>query len=62
MITRVRYGERRRRVGCRGKKREFQYPMRTKSNYLTWSIKLKVSMHAQEIWDAVELDYPKVPM
>ena len=38
-----------------------RYPMLTKSNYLAWSIKMKVLMHAQRLWDAVEPKDPKVP-
>jgi hypothetical protein len=34
--------------------------MLTKS-YLAWSIKMKVSMRAKRIWDAVETKEPKVP-
>jgi hypothetical protein len=38
-----------------------RYPMLTKSNYLAWSIKMKVCMCAQRIWDVVEPKDPKVP-
>ena len=38
-----------------------RYPMLTKSNYLAWSIKMKVLMRAQRLWDAVEPKDPKVP-
>lgn len=30
------------------------YPMLTKTNYAAWSLKMKVYMHAQGIWEAVE--------
>ena len=36
--------------------------MLTKSNYLVWSIKMKVSMRAQGVWHAVEPKDPKVPI
>ena len=39
-----------------------RYPMLTKSNYLAWSIKMKVSMRAQGVWHAVEPKDPKVPI
>ena len=35
--------------------------MLTKSNYLAWSIKMKVCMRAQGIWEAIEPKDPKVP-
>jgi hypothetical protein len=35
--------------------------MLTKSNYLAWSIKMKVCMRAQRIWDVVKPKGPKVP-
>lgn len=31
-----------------------QYPMLTKSNYLTWAMKMKVYMRVQGVWDVVE--------
>ena len=44
-----------------GERVSIRYPMLTKSNYLAWSIKMKVLMHAQRLWDAVEPKDPKVP-
>jgi hypothetical protein len=35
--------------------------MLTKSNYLAWSMKIKVCMRAQRIWDDVEPKDSKVP-
>ena len=35
------------------------YPMLTKSNYTTWSLKMKVFMKAQGVWSAIEGD-PKI--
>ena len=32
------------------------YPMLTKSNYTTWSLKMKVFMKAQGVWGAIEGD------
>ncbi|CAI9270674.1 unnamed protein product [Lactuca saligna] len=35
-----------------------QYPMLSKTNHATWSIKMKIYMQAQEVWKAIE---PKNP-
>ena len=35
------------------------YPMLTRSNYTTWSLKMKVFMKAQGVWDAIEPKDPK---
>lgn len=35
------------------------YPMLTKTNYTTWSIRMKVFMQAHGMWDAVEPKDPK---
>ena len=32
------------------------YPQLTSSNYVVWSIKIRVIMEAQGVWDAVEAD------
>ena len=32
------------------------YPMLTKSNYAVWTIKMKVYVRAQGVWDTVEDD------
>ena len=32
------------------------YPILTKSNYTTWSLKMKVFMKAQGVWGAIEGD------
>ncbi|KAL8107212.1 hypothetical protein AgCh_023865 [Apium graveolens] len=37
------------------------YPMLSKSNYTVWSLKMKVIMQAQGIWDTIEPKDPKVP-
>ena len=44
-----------------GERVSIRYPMLTKSNYLAWSIKMKVLMRAQRLWDAVEPKDPKEP-
>ena len=31
-----------------------QYPLLTKSNYVAWSIKMRVNLQAQGMWDAIE--------
>lgn len=36
------------------------YPTLTRENYTAWSIKMKVFMQAQGVWDAVEPSDPKV--
>ncbi|XP_063945046.1 uncharacterized protein LOC135151491 [Daucus carota subsp. sativus] len=36
------------------------YPMLTRSNYTTWSLKMKVFMKAQGVWGAIEQKDPKV--
>ncbi|XP_074346225.1 uncharacterized protein LOC141684995 [Apium graveolens] len=36
------------------------YPMLAKNNYTSWSLKLKVYMQAQGVWDAIDPDDPKV--
>ncbi|XP_074342368.1 uncharacterized protein LOC141679904 [Apium graveolens] len=36
------------------------YPMLTRSNYTTWSLKMKVFMKAQRVWGAIEQKDPKV--
>ena len=33
--------------------------MLSKINYATWSIKMKIFMHAQELWEAIEPKYPQ---
>lgn len=35
------------------------YPMLAKNNYTAWSLKMKVFMQAQGVWEAVEPDDPK---
>ncbi|XP_074378700.1 uncharacterized protein LOC141720250 [Apium graveolens] len=35
------------------------YPMLTRSNYTAWSLKMKVFMKAQGVWDAIEMKDPK---
>lgn len=35
------------------------YPMLARSNYTAWSIKMKVFMQVQGVWDAIETDDPK---
>ncbi|KAL8100179.1 hypothetical protein AgCh_032433 [Apium graveolens] len=35
------------------------YPMLTKSNYTTWSMKMRVLIQAHGVWDAVESNDPK---
>ena len=36
------------------------YPMLTRSNYTTWSLKMKVFMKAQGVWGAIEQKDPEV--
>lgn len=36
------------------------YPMLARSNYTAWSLKMKVFMEAQGVWEAVEPTDPKV--
>lgn len=36
------------------------YPMLSRSNYTVWSLKMKVFMKAQGVWQAVEQSDPKV--
>lgn len=36
------------------------YPMLTKTNYTTWSLKIKVLMQAHGVWEAIESSDPKV--
>lgn len=36
------------------------YPMLNKINYATWALKIKVFMHAHEVWGAIEPKDPKV--
>lgn len=38
------------------------YPMLTKTNYATWSIKLKVFMQAHGVWEAIEPKDPKATL
>ncbi|XP_074377724.1 uncharacterized protein LOC141719250 [Apium graveolens] len=38
------------------------YPLLTKSNYTVWSLKMKVFMKAQGVWDAIERKDPKKPV
>ncbi|XP_074351747.1 uncharacterized protein LOC141690888 [Apium graveolens] len=35
------------------------YPMLSKNNYTTWSLKMKVNMEAQGVWEAIESDGKK---
>ncbi|XP_074349643.1 uncharacterized protein LOC141689289 [Apium graveolens] len=37
------------------------YPLFTKSNYTLWSLKMKVFIKAQGVWDAIEPKDPKKP-
>lgn len=36
------------------------YPMRSRSNYTAWALKMKVVMQAQGVWSAIEPSDPKV--
>ena len=36
------------------------YPMLTRNNYTTWSLKMKVFMKAQGVWGAIEQKDPKI--
>ncbi|XP_074347025.1 uncharacterized protein LOC141685846 [Apium graveolens] len=38
------------------------YPMLAKNNYSAWSLKVKVFIQAQGVWEAVEPDDPKAPV
>ncbi|XP_074373663.1 uncharacterized protein LOC141714011 [Apium graveolens] len=38
------------------------YPMLTKTNYASWSIKLKVFMQAHDVWEAIEPKDPKAAL
>lgn len=35
------------------------YPMLSRVNYTAWSVKMKVFMQAQGVWEAIESDDPK---
>lgn len=37
----------------------FSYPMLSRANYTTWSVKMKVYMQAQGVWEAIEPEDPK---
>ena len=36
------------------------YPMLARNNYTTWSLKMKIFMQAQRVWEAVKPSDPKV--
>lgn len=36
------------------------YPMLTKTNYMAWSLKMRVFMQAHGVWEAVDPKDPKV--
>lgn len=36
------------------------YPLLARNNYTSWSLKMKVFMEAQGVWEAVEQSDPKV--
>ena len=38
------------------------YPMLTRSNYTTWSLKMKVFMKAQGVWGAIKKKDPKMAL
>ncbi|XP_074362999.1 uncharacterized protein LOC141703366 [Apium graveolens] len=38
------------------------YPMLAKSNYASWSMKMKVNMQAHGVWDDIEPKNPKSPV
>lgn len=35
------------------------YPMRARNKYTTWSLKMKVFMQSEGVWQAIESDYKK---
>lgn len=37
------------------------YPMLTRSNYTAWTLKMKVFIKAQGVWNAIEWQDPKAP-
>lgn len=39
---------------------KLSYPMLARNNYTAWSLKMRVFMQAQGVWEAVEPSDPKI--